>query len=64
MERQLDVIDTFQNIIDLLKTEALIDRFKVIEGQYKNAYCQNIRLYSVTLAVESTVQSSAQQEIK
>ena len=64
LERQLDVMETFKDMIDLMKTEALIDKTKVIEAQEKLLECQDMRLNSVKLAVESTVQSSVQQEIK
>ena len=64
LERQLDVMETFKDMIDLMKTEALIDKSKVIEAQEKLLECQDMQLKSVKLAVESTVQSSVQQEIK
>ena len=64
LERQLDVMETFKDMIDLMKTEALIDKSKVIEAQEKLLECHDMQLKSVKLAVESTVQSSVQQEIK
>ena len=35
LERQLNVISTFKDIIDLMKTEALVDKTKVIKAQEK-----------------------------
>ena len=64
LEQQLDVMETFKDMIDLMRTEALIDKSQVIEAQEKLPECQDMRLNSVRLSVESTVQSLVQQEIK
>ena len=61
LERQLNVMETFSSkdmIIDQMKTEALIDKTKVIKAHEKLLECLDMRL-----AVEFTVQSSVQQTI-
>ena len=60
LERQLNVISTFKDIIDLMKTEALVDKTKVIKAQEKLLECQSEQLSGV----KSAVQNSVQQEIK
>ena len=67
MQRQIEVITNFKDIIDLMKTEALIDKSKVIATQCKLLDCQDSQLKSVKSTVESTVaavQNSVQHEIK
>ena len=64
MQRQSAVIEQFKDIIDLMKTEALADKTKVIKTQEKLMESQNDQLRRLQSAVESTVQNTVQKEIK
>ena len=64
MEQQSDTLKTFKDIIELMKTEAMVDKGKVISAQEKLLDCKNELLNNVKLAVESSIQSSVQQVIK
>ena len=64
IDQQSDTLETFKEIIELMKTEALVDKGKVISAQEKLLECQKEQLDSLKSAVESTVQTSVQQEIK
>ena len=64
MQRQAQVIETFKEIIHLMKTEAIADKTKVINAQEKLLDCQTEQLNSLKSTVESTVQVTVQKEIK
>ena len=64
MQRQMHVITTFKGIIDVMKTEAIADKTKVVKVQEKLLECQNDQLGQLKSAVESTVHSTVQEEIR
>ena len=64
MQRQAQVIETFKEIIHLMKTEAIADKTKVIYAQEKLLDCQTEQLNNLKSTVESTVQVTVQKEIK
>ena len=64
MQRQAIVIERFKDIIDIMKTEAIADKTKVIKAQERLLECQNDQLGHLKSAVESTVQITMQNEMK
>ena len=63
MQRHAVVIGTFKQIINVMKTEAIADKTKVIQVQDKLLQSQNEQLARLESAVEVTVQETVQKEI-
>ena len=64
MQRQMQVISTLKGIIDVMKTEVIADKTKVIKAQEKLLQCQNDQLGQLMSAVESTIHSTVQRDIR
>ena len=60
----MQVISTLKGTIDVMKTEVIADKTKVIKAQEKLLQCQNDQLGQLMSAVESTVHSTVQEEIR
>lgn len=64
MCRQRDMLDNMKEMIELLKTEALGDKSAVIRLQGELLECKDKQLKSLQAAVETTVQTTVQKEIR
>ena len=64
MERQLKIINTFKNTTNVLKTELIEDKTKVVEAQEKLPEFQRDQLSLLKCAVITTVHNTVQKEIK
>ena len=64
MTRQADLVGRLQNIVELMKTEALADKAAVIRLQSELLKSKDAELQSVKTAVQETVQTSVQEGIK
>ena len=64
MEHQLGLISRFKNTVDVMKTEAIADKTKLISTQEQLLESQNDQLVQLKSVVESTVQNTVQKEIK
>ena len=65
MEHQLGLISRFKNTVDVMKTEAIADKTKLIRiTQEQLLESQNDQLVEMKSVVESTVQNTVQKEIK
>ncbi len=64
MTRQSDLISNLQDVIELMKTEALADKAAVIRLQSELLKSKDAELQSVRSAVQETVKTSVQAEIK
>ena len=64
MQQQLAIIGQFKNTIEIMKTESIADKSKFINVQEQLLHCQSSQLKNLTSAVQSTVQSTFQKEMK
>lgn len=64
MQQQLAIIGQFKDTIEVMKTESIADKSKLINVQEQLLHCQSNQLKNLTSAVQSTVQSTVQKEMK
>ena len=64
MGRQRDMMDNMKEIIELMKTEALADKKKVIKFQDELLECKDEQLRSLKSTVEATVVTTVQKGIQ
>ena len=64
MQQQLAIIGQFKDTIEIMKTESVADKSRLIKVQEQLLNCQSDQLKNLTAAVQSTVQSTVQKEMK
>ena len=64
MNRQASLMRDYSGIIDLMKMEAIADKTKVVNAQEKLLELKDEQLNTLKTAVQSTVQTSVEKEMK
>ena len=64
MQQQLAIIGNFKDTIEIMKTDSIADKSKLIKVQEQLLNCQSDQLKNLTSAVQSTVQNTVPKEMK